>query len=76
MKARIVEWNKDVVEMDAALLVVYMLTRNVELVRFNHAPHQRDELQGHPVFRGWHGPMWDGGAIRYESPEAYEHYSA
>lgn len=39
-------------------------------------PNQRAELQGSPVFKGLHGAMWDGDAIRYECPDAYETLSA
>src|SRR4051812_4828471 len=32
----------------------------------------RPGLIGHPVLRGFCGPMWDGDAIRYESQEVYD----
>jgi hypothetical protein len=44
-------------------------------------PACRDELQGHPVFSGVNGPMYDGNregphVIRYEGPAAYDRLSA
>lgn len=33
-------------------------------------PQQRVELHHAPVFRGYVGPMWDGGCLRYESDSA------
>ena len=33
------------------------------------------QLIGYPKIKGYIGPMWDGGKIRYESQDAYEFYS-
>ena len=30
---------------------------------------------GYPHIKGYHGPMWDGDRIRYESPDAYDFFS-
>ena len=35
----------------------------------------RKEMIGLPRFSGWLGPMWDGGAVRYETQEAYDDLS-
>ena len=42
--------------------------------------HLREELRGQPQFLGLCGPMWGGmrdglPVIRYETPEANQHYS-
>jgi hypothetical protein len=42
----------------------------MELSGFNNDPESRAELQGEPQFAGFAGPLWDGGAVRYENAEA------
>ena len=32
----------------------------------------RKELDNQPIFDGFLGPMWDGGILRYETPEIYD----
>lgn len=32
----------------------------------------RAELDNQPEFEGFLGPMWDGGMLRYETPEIYD----
>ena len=32
----------------------------------------REELDGRPKVRGYAGPMWDGGRLRYESWDVYD----
>ena len=34
--------------------------------------YRNQKMIGYPKVRGYVGPMWDGGMIRYESPESYE----
>jgi hypothetical protein len=48
----------------------------LECTALNDNPRQREELQGQPKFKGYHGPMWDRTAIRYECAKAYERLSA
>lgn len=43
-----------------------MEVRDFRFVKFNDNTRQRAELQGQPIFGSLCGPMWDGGAIRYE----------
>jgi hypothetical protein len=80
MKARIIQlvegqWFTHEVEADN--LIPFMAVRGHEFTGFNNnRPRQREELQGQPMFKGMYGPMWDGDAIRYESPEAYAKLSA
>lgn len=35
----------------------------------HHSKSTRLDLQGQPVLRGFAGPMWDDGHIRYEDAE-------
>ncbi len=49
-----------------------MEIRGFKVEGTNHAPYQRAELQGQPIFRNLAGPMWDGdGGIRYEDWASY-----
>lgn len=34
--------------------------------------YRNQKMIGYPKVRGYVGPMWDGGKIRYESPEVYD----
>jgi hypothetical protein len=78
MKARIiqtVEGHFVTHEIDADNLIPFMEIRGYAFAKFNHRPEQRAELQGHPVFVGVAGPMFDRDAIRYECPAAQEQLS-
>jgi hypothetical protein len=50
--------------------------RGIEITGYNANPRNRAELQGQPILATFCGPMWDGGPIRYESPEANDILSA
>lgn len=45
--------------------------RGFEMTGNYSNPRTREEMQGAPKFRGLLGPMYDGGAVRYESQEVY-----
>lgn len=47
-----------------------MEVRDFRFVKFNDNKRQRAELQGAPIFGSLCGPMWDGGAIRYEDTKS------
>ena len=38
-------------------------------------PDFKIKTAGYPRIEGYLGPMWDGGRIRYESPDAYDLFS-
>jgi hypothetical protein len=57
-------------------VIAWAAVRGIEVAGENRNHRQRAELQGQPVLAGYCGPMWDGGPIRYESPEANDILSA
>jgi hypothetical protein len=42
---------------------------------FRNSAYKNSKIVGYPRIRGYHGPMWDGNRIRYESPEVYDSLS-
>lgn len=50
--------------------IAQMEVAGFEFAGFSYNERQREELQGQPKFKGLCGAMFDGDAIRYESPEA------
>ena len=57
-------------------LMPWMAARGHAFTGSHKSPTTRPQLQGQPKFSGFCGPMWDGGPIRYECPEAYAYFSA
>lgn len=43
--------------------------------RFRNSAYKNSKIVGYPMIKGYHGPMWDGDRIRYESPEVYHSLS-
>ncbi len=52
-------------------LMKSMEVRQCRYLGDNDNPRQREELQGHPRFERFSGPMWDGDAVRYEDTKSY-----
>lgn len=58
-----------------------MAVRGFDCVGLNENKHNREELQGMPVFSGLCGPMWNGfdsegrPCIRYEDQASYKTFS-
>lgn len=50
-------------------------TEDLSEVRARGACVHRAELDNQPEYKGWLGPMWDGGRIRYENQKAYDIFS-
>lgn len=57
-------------------LLAWLADAGFEIVGRNTNRRHRAELQGQPIIAGLLGPMWDGGAIRYEDQTAYDVLSA
>ena len=62
-------------------IVAWAGVAGFEVTGYNHNSHNRIELQGHPIIKGFAGPMWGGmkdgqPVIRYEDWAAYERLSA
>lgn len=53
-------------------LIPALEVRGFSFMGYTNNPSVREELRVQPKFKGLLGPMWDGDAIRYESPAAYE----
>ena len=68
---RLINGQWDRTEGDIENIIPAMEIRGYRLIGFESHPQRRAELQGLPMFEGLHGPMWDGNAIRYEDPAAY-----
>jgi hypothetical protein len=43
--------------------------------RYRNSAYKNSKIVGYPMIKGYHGPMWDGDRIRYESPEVYHSLS-
>lgn len=43
--------------------------------RYRNSAYKNSKIVGYPRIKGYHGPMWDGDRIRYESPEVYHSLS-
>ena len=50
--------------------------RGFPFTKFNDSKHQHEMIRNAPKFAGLLGPMFDGDAVRYESPEVYRALSA
>lgn len=78
MSYRIVQSVEDrLIVTEPTDIIAWANVAGVAITGYNHNPHQRPELQGHPKLSGFCGPMWDGnGIIRYEDVAAYRTLSA
>ena len=47
-------------------------TEDLSEVRARGGCVHRAELDNHPKVDGYLSPMWDGGMLRYETPEVYD----
>ena len=47
------------------------LSEDLSELRAKGCLAHREELDNKPKYRGWLGPMWDGGMYRYETSEVY-----
>ena len=48
------------------------LTEDLSEYRKRGAWVHREELDNQPMVDGYLSPMWDGGMLRYETPEVYD----
>lgn len=48
------------------------LSEDLSELRAKGACVHRAELDNQPTYKGWLGPMWDGGGYRYETQEVYD----
>ena len=48
------------------------VTEDLTEFREQGACVHRAELDNQPTYKGWLGPMWDGGHLRYETQEVYD----
>ena len=46
-------------------------TEDLTEIRNSGGCVHRKELDNQPEYRGFLGPMWDGGGLRYETSEVY-----
>jgi hypothetical protein len=56
-------------------LIAKMKSLGFPLAGFSESTRHHPALRGQPAFRGLHGPMYDGGAVRYETAEIYRQMS-
>lgn len=47
-------------------------TEDLSEIRNHGGCVHRQELDNQPKVDGYLGPMWDGGMLRYETPEVYD----
>jgi hypothetical protein len=75
MKYRIVqdlgEGQLVVHNVDEENLAAFLEVRNIEVLGEHKSKSTRPELQGQPKLKGFCGPMWDDGCIRYEDQKSY-----
>lgn len=77
MKAILVGISNYVEVEDVEELTALIVGRTEDLseYRAKGAMCHRAELDNQPELKGFLGPMWDGGRLRYETQEAYDMYS-
>ena len=57
-------------------IFAWIEANGLTVTKLNDNPRQRAELQGQPIIASFCGPMWDGGAIRYEDQRSNDILSA
>jgi hypothetical protein len=65
-------YNRKVVSVVDLYAEATGLTDDLTEVRENGGLCHRKELDNQPIIKGYIGPMWDGGRLRYETQEVYD----